>query len=109
MIMKLKPSDIRRGKLFPTLDSVLYPINTEKTTSLMPEGWHSFAVAPILSKPAIKYFIEKLLAVNVISVNTSIPMPKNCIKRNYLGKKSIYKKAIVKFAPTQSLDSLAGV
>jgi ribosomal protein L23 len=74
----------------------------------MSEGWYSFAVAPILSKPVIKYFIEKLLDVDVISVNTSIPMPKSCMKRNYLGKKSRYKKAIVKFAPNQSLDSLAG-
>ena len=49
-----------------------YPILTEKTIRLLEQNQYSFAVDPKADKTAVKYAVEQLFDVKVISVNTSL-------------------------------------
>jgi len=85
------------------LGIVKYPILTEKTIRLMDQNQYSFAVDPKAGKIAVKYAVEKLFDVKVISVNTSLlPLRKRRVGK-FIGKKSRYKRAIVKLAAEDSI------
>jgi large subunit ribosomal protein L23 len=51
---------------------VKYPIITEKTIRLIEQNQYSFAVDKKATKTLIKFIIEKLFDVKVVSVNTAI-------------------------------------
>ena len=85
------------------LDIVKYPILTEKTIRLIEQNQYSFAVDSNAEKPAIKSALELLFDVKVISVNTSLlPLKKRRVGK-FIGKKTRYKRAIVKLASEDSI------
>ena len=85
------------------LGIVKYPILTEKTIRLIEQNQYSFAVDPKADKDSVKSAIEQLFDVKVISVNTSLlPLRKRRVGK-YIGKKSRYKRAIVKLASEDSI------
>ena len=87
----------------PLLDIVKYPILTEKTIRLIEQNQYSFAVDLKADKISVKFAIEQLFDVKVISVNTSfLPLRKRRVGK-YVGKKPRYKRAIVKLAPQNSI------
>ena len=99
-------SDIIGGK--PPLQRdllgiVKYPILTEKTIRLIEKNQYSFAVDPKADKNAVKYAVEQLFDVKVISVNTSLQAVKKRRVGRYIGRKSRYKRAIVTLAPENSI------
>jgi len=85
------------------LGIVKYPILTEKTIKLMDQNQYSFAVDQKADKVSVKYAVEKLFDVKVISVNTSLlPLRKRRVGK-YIGKKARYKRAIVKLSSEDSI------
>jgi len=85
------------------LGIVKYPILTEKTIRLIEQNQYSFAVDPKADKNSVKSAVEQLFDVKVVSVNTSLlPLRKRRVGK-FIGKKSRYKRAIVKLAPEDSI------
>lgn len=77
-------------------DIIIKPIVTEKSTLEISEGKYTFAVNKKASKIQIRKAIEELFNVKVLSVNTMNMLGKTRIQRGIKGKKSDWKKAIVK-------------
>jgi large subunit ribosomal protein L23 len=70
----------------------------------MDQNQYSFAVDSKADKVAVKYAVEKLFDVKVVSVNTSLlPLRKRRVGK-FIGKKARYKRAIVKLAPEDSIS-----
>ena len=85
------------------LGIVKYPLLTEKTIRLIEKNQYSFAIDPKADKTAVKYAVEQLFDVKVISVNTSLlPLRKRRVGK-FIGTKARYKRAIVELAPENSI------
>ena len=83
---------------------VKYPILTEKTIKLIEQNQYSFAVDPKADKISVKTAVEQLFDVKVLSINTSsLPLRKRRVGK-FIGKKSRYKRAIVKLASEDSIN-----
>ena len=86
-----------------SIDLVKYPLLTEKTIKLIEQNQYSFAVDPKANKSVVKAAVEELFDVKVLSVNTSLlPLRKRRVGK-FIGKKSRYKRAIVKLASENSI------
>ncbi|MEZ4820345.1 MAG: 50S ribosomal protein L23 [Bdellovibrionota bacterium] len=86
------------------------PLLTEKTTMLKEQSNQvSFEVAMDANKHAIKHAIETAFQVKVDSVSTMIVRGKNKTMGRYRGKKSNWKKAIVRLAEGSKIDLFEGV
>ena len=82
---------------------IKYPILTEKMIRLIEKNQYSFAVDFKADKTAIKYAVEELFDVKVVSVNTCLlPLRKRRVGK-FSGTKARYKRAIVKLAPENSI------
>ena len=77
------------------IDLIKHPILTEKSRSLQKQNQYTFAVDLALSKPQIKWLIEGLFKITVISVNTDRPPRRKKRLGPSQGFKSSYKRAIV--------------
>jgi len=98
---KISPHSMRENPRIENFNSVIkYPINTEKSEKLLKKNQYSFVVERRSNKLSIKFEIELLFNVKVVSVNTSIRMPK---RRRLRSPNNGYKIAIVKLAPESSI------
>jgi len=85
------------------------PLITEKTETISEkENRYSFVVDKRSNKIEIKDAVEKMYGVAVVAVNTAI-MPSKARSRNtksgvIKGKKSSYKKAVVRLAEGDIID-----
>lgn len=86
------------------IDIIKYPILTDKTTRLIEENQYCFAVEIKANKPKIKKAIEELFSVHVKKVTTSCVKRKSKRVGKYVGKKSRYKKAIVKLDGDEKIN-----
>nr|YP_009296355.1 ribosomal protein L23 [Sebdenia flabellata]AOM65290.1 ribosomal protein L23 [Sebdenia flabellata] len=86
------------------IDLVKYPIITDKTTKLIEENQYCFAVDPQANKLNIKQAIEYIFNVNVEKVNTLNIKAKKRKLGKFIGKRSKYKKAIVKLHETDNIN-----
>lgn len=85
------------------------PLITEKASALSEKsGKYTFLVEKKANKVEIKKAVEKMYGVNVEEVNTLIiaskPKNRNTKTRVISGRKSSYKKAIVKIATGETID-----
>ena len=85
------------------------PLITEKASALSEKaGKYTFLVDKKANKVEIKKAVEKMYGVNVEEVNTAIiaskPKNRNTKSRIISGRKSSYKKAIVKVAQGETID-----
>ena len=96
-------------KKFDSLDTIISPKITEKSTYLSEYNKVVFKVHKGASKKNIKKSIEKIFKVNVIKVNTINTKGKNKIVRGKVTTKSAYKKAIVTLKKGQSIDLTTGI
>jgi len=85
------------------------PLITEKASALSEKaGKYTFLVNKKANKVEIKKAVEKMYGVNVEEVNTLIiaskPKNRNTKTRVISGRKSSYKKAIVKVAKGEVID-----
>ena len=106
---KVEVEEVKVSSVKPTVsdyDVIIEPIITEKTMSQTQEvNQASFKVKKDANKTQIKYAIERIYNVKVLSVRTQIVLPKKCSRGSrYKGTIPGYKKAIVKIEKGQAID-----
>ncbi len=88
---------------------VIAPYMTEKTTVAREENKYAFKVAKNATKIDIKEAVEALFAVKVEAVNTVNVKGKKKRMGRFLGKRSDWKKAVVKVAEGQTIAQLGEI
>ena len=96
-------------KKFTSLDTIISPNITEKSTYLSEFNKVVFKVHKDASKISIKRSLEKLFNVNVVKVNTIYLKGKTKFVRGKKTIKSGYKKAIITLKKGQSIDLSTGI
>ena len=87
-----------------SVESIKYPIITDKATRLLENNKYSFIVNRYSEKIKIKSEIEFLFNVKVIKVNTCrLPKKKKRVGR-YIGSKPQYKKAIITLSEGDTIN-----
>jgi len=81
------------------------PLISEKSTLVSQYNYYVFKVSPKSNKSEIKQAIEKLFNVKVLSVNTLNQEGKVKKFRNKPGKRANFKKAFVKLAEGNTIDT----
>lgn len=79
------------------------PVFTKKTMRLIDLNQYTLEVDEKLTKPTLKKLIENLYNVNVCKVNISRPINKTRRTMMGIGKKSRFKRAIIKLKQGQKL------
>ncbi len=97
---------ISRERMYQT---ILAPVITEKATGLGEQGQYVFRVAIDATKPEIKASVEALFGVTVAGVNTLVVKGKARRFRGRPGRRSDWKKAVVRLAAGQSIDLTTGL
>ena len=85
------------------------PLVSEKGTFVSQFNFYVFMVAKKSTKSEIKQAVEKLFNVKVTSVNTLNQKGKVKRFRNIKGKRSDFKKAFVKLAEGNTIDTTVEV
>ena len=88
------------SKLFKSrlADVIRKPIITEKATNVLELNHYTFEVDHRAAKPDIKSAVESMFDVKVVSVNTMNPPRRTRRVGKFSGKRSQFKKAIVRLA-----------
>ncbi len=95
---------------FKDYDIIRYPLITEKSTKLLEiSNSYVFIVDKSASKPEIKNAVERVFGAKVLSVNTMVNKGKNKVFKGKPGKRSDFKKAIVKLDTNSKIDLGVGV
>ena len=81
------------------------PLISEKSTFVSQFNYYVFKVSNDSSKLEIKQAVQNLFKVDVKSVNTLIQKGKQKRFRGKIGKRSAIKKAFVKLADGQTIDT----
>ena len=95
-------SSISNEKTFEVIRS---PLVSEKATFVSQFNYYVFKVSNDSSKLEIKQAVQNLFKVEVKSVNTLIQKGKQKRFRGKIGKRSAIKKAFVKLADGQTIDT----
>ncbi|NOZ42507.1 MAG: 50S ribosomal protein L23 [Alphaproteobacteria bacterium] len=90
-------------------DIILGPVITEKSTLISEYNQVIFRVPLAATKPEIKAAVEGLFSVKVEAVNTIRVKGKTKRFKGVIGRRSDYKKAMVRLAEGQSIDVTTGV
>jgi large subunit ribosomal protein L23 len=91
-------------------DIIRYPLLTEKSTKILEtSNAYVFVVDKFANKFDIKRAIERVFSVKVVSVNTLISKGKRKVFRGRIGKRSDFKKAIVRLETGNKIDLGMGV
>ena len=90
-------------------DVLIRPIITEKTSQMMQENKYTFQVPLDANKVEIRQAVEAVFGVKVVNVNTIRVMGKTKRMGKYVGKRSDYKKAIVKLAEVNTIPLFEGM
>ena len=93
-------------KLFEVIRN---PLISEKSTYVSQYNYYVFKVSKKSTKPQIKQAVEKLFKVKVLSVNTLNQNGKIKKFRNISGKRPDFKKAFVKLAEGNTIDTTVEV
>ena len=90
-------------------DIIIRPIVTEKTSDMMKDNKYTFQVAKGSTKTEIRQAIEAIFNVKVVNVNTVRVEGKKKRMGRFEGKRSDYKKAIVKLASGNTIPLFEGM
>ena len=83
---------------------IIRPLITEKSTTLMAEGKYVFEVAKAANKIEIAKAVSEIFKVKVADVNTINVEGKKKRMGRFVGKRSDFKKAIVKLAAGETIE-----
>lgn len=97
---------LSRERMYQT---ILSPLVTEKATAMSERNQVAFRVALESTKPEIKAAVEGLFNVKVLAVNTLVVKGKTKRFRGRVGRRSDWKKAMVRLAEGQSIDLTTGL
>ncbi|HCI48536.1 MAG: 50S ribosomal protein L23 [Alphaproteobacteria bacterium RIFCSPLOWO2_01_FULL_45_8] len=103
---KIEPNKISVGLAY---DIIRTPLITEKATFLTQNNQYSFKVATDATKKEVKAAVEKIFKVAVVSVNTMNAAGKLKVFKGRRGRRSDYKKAIVRLKAGQTIDISVGI
>ena len=90
-------------------DILLRPIITEKTSVMLQDNKYTFQVPLTANKVEIRQAVEQIFKVKVLNVNTVRVFGKTKRMGKYVGKRSDYKKAIVKLAEGNTIPLFEGM
>lgn len=90
-------------------DLLIRPIITEKTSMMMQDNKYTFKVPLTANKTEIRVAVEQIFNVKVEKVNTVRVFGKTKRMGKYVGKRSDYKKAIVKLAEGNTIKIFEGM
>jgi large subunit ribosomal protein L23 len=90
-------------------DIIIKPLISEKAVEAMNEGKYHFQVALGANKTQIKDAIEKIFGVKVVAVNTMRMHGKVRRVGKFVGRRSDWKKAIVKLAEGHTIKVFEGL
>ena len=90
-------------------DLLIRPVITEKTSVMMQDNKYTFKVPLTANKTEIRQAVEKIFNVKVEKVNTVRVLGKTNRMGRYVGKRSDYKKAIVKLAEGNTIQIFEGM
>ena len=90
-------------------DLLIRPIITEKTAQMMEENKYTFQVPLDANKVEIRQAVEAIFNVKVEKVNTVRVLGKTKRMGRFVGKRSDYKKAIVKLVAGEKLPIFEGM
>ena len=90
------------------LSALRAPHVSEKSTRLSEHNQYVFSVAPGATKADVKSAVEQLFGVNVVSVNMANIQGKLKMFRFRPGRKANVRKAFVRLADGQTIDTHAG-
>ena len=90
-------------------DVLVKPLVTEKASAMMQENKYTFVVAWDANKTEIRQAIEELYKVKVVNVTTLRVLGKTKRMGKYQGKRSDYKKAIVRLAEGNTIPVFEGM
>ena len=96
-------------KKFNSLDTIISPRVTEKSTYLSEHNKIIFNVHNGASKKSIKKSVEKIFKVNVIKINIINKRSRIKLTRGKKVKRKGYKKAIITLKKGQNIDLTTGV
>ncbi|MDQ0204563.1 50S ribosomal protein L23 [Pectinatus haikarae] len=85
-------------------DILIKPLVTERSTDLMAQGKYVFKVDKRANKIEIGKAVEEIFKVKVADVNTINVTGKMKRMGRNIGKRSDYKKAIVKLAAGETIE-----
>jgi large subunit ribosomal protein L23 len=88
---------------------IVSPVVTEKATRLNEFSQVTFRVALDATKPEIRAAVEQLFGVKVEAVNTVVMKGKTKRFRGREGRRSDWKKAMVKLQAGQTIDLTTGL
>ena len=91
-----------------TLTVLRAPHVSEKSTRLSEHNQYVFTVAPGATKADVKSAVESMFNVNVVSVNMANIRGKLKLFRFRPGRKASVRKAFVRLAEGQTIDTAAG-
>ena len=90
-------------------DKILFPLITEKTTSMSEQNKIVFKVPSRANKKNLKKNIEKIFKVNVTKINMINKQSRTKLTRGKKVKVSGFKKAIITLKKGQSIDLTTGI
>ncbi|MCQ2362199.1 MAG: 50S ribosomal protein L23 [Acidaminococcaceae bacterium] len=90
-------------------DIIKRPVITEKTQAMMNENKYTFEVPMTANKVEIRQAIEAIFNVKVERVNTVRVLGKTKRMGRFQGKRSDYKKAIVKLVEGSKITLFEGM
>ena len=88
---------------------IVSPLVTEKATRLNELSQVTFRVSLDATKPEIRAAVEKLFGVKVEAVNTVVMKGKTKRFRDREGRRSDWKKAVVRLQAGQTIDLTTGL
>ena len=90
-------------------DKILFPLITEKSTSMSEQNKIVFKVPFGANKKNLKKNIEKIFKVNVTKINIINKQNRTKLTRGKKVKVSGFKKAIITLKKGQSIDLTTGI
>lgn len=90
-------------------DVIMRPIITEKTQAMMNENKYTFQVPMTANKVEIRQAVETIFKVKVEKVNTMRVLGKTKRMGRFQGKRSDFKKAVVKLAEGSKITLFEGM
>lgn len=85
---------------------IKYPLLTEKSINLYTQRQYTFVVDKTLTKPQIKYVLEKVFNVTIIRINTAVLPVKTRRVGRFIGNRSLYKKVYIKLKEGETIADL---
>ena len=105
----MKGSEMSKTSTERIYEIIRSPLISEKSTFISQFNYYVFKVLPNSSKNEIKNAVENIFKVEVKSVNTLIQKGKKKKFRGKVGVRASIKKAFVKLAEGQTIDTTVEV